>query len=266
MPVFEDQLKRKVQLDIYPPKRIVSLVPSITELLFDLGAAEEIVGITRFCIHPESKVDSAKKIGGTKNIQLEKVFQLKPDLIIGCKEENTRSDIEALASKLPVWISDVNTLDDAIKLVHELGILLDRQVAAQSISESIKTNFIKLKGAPNTKVAYLIWNNPIMVAANNTFIHDILQTIGYVNVYADQTRYPTTTIEELKTLCPDVVLLSSEPFPFKDEHLRFFSQSLPGSNVLLVDGTYFSWYGSRLMYAPEYFNSLSNSMLTIAKA
>jgi ABC-type Fe3+-hydroxamate transport system substrate-binding protein len=211
-------------------------------------------------------VDSAKKIGGTKNILLDKVLELKPDLIIGCKEENTQSDIEALEAKRPVWISDVNTLDDAIKLVHELGILIDRQVAAQSITESIKTNFTNLKGAHNTKVAYLIWNSPIMVAANNTFIHDILQNIGFVNVYADQTRYPTTTIEELKTLNPDVVLLSSEPYPFKDEHLRFFSQSLPGSNVLLVDGTYFSWYGSRLIYAPEYFNSLSNSMLTTAKA
>ena len=150
MPVFEDQLKRKVQLDIYPPKRIVSLVPSITELLFDLGAAEEIVGITRFCIHPESKVDSVKKIGGTKNIQLENVLQLKPDLIIGCKEENTQSDIEALESELPVWISDVNTLDDAIKLIHELGILLDRQVAAQSISESIKSNFTRSRPWPAT--------------------------------------------------------------------------------------------------------------------
>ncbi|MGR6087173.1 MAG: helical backbone metal receptor [Arcticibacter sp.] len=266
MPVFEDQLKRKVQLDTYPPKRIVSLVPSITELLFDLGAAEEIVGITRFCIHPDNKVAAVKKIGGTKNIHLDQVMELQPDLIIGCKEENTQADIEALAAKMPVWISDVNTLEDAISLVHELGIVLDRQVVAKSILESIKNNFAKLKVAPKTKVAYLIWNSPMMVAANSTFIHDILCTIGFENVYAEKKRYPHTTIEELNELNPDVVLLSSEPFPFKEEHVRLFSQSLPGSTVLLVDGTYFSWYGSRLAQAPDYFNSITNSMMPIAKA
>lgn len=265
MPVFEDQLKRKVQLDTYPPKRIVSLVPSITELLFDLGAAEEIVGITRFCIYPQDKVDAVKKIGGTKNVQLEKVIELKPDLIIGCKEENTKRDIEALASKIPVWISDVNTLDEAISLVNELGIVLDREASAKSILESIKSDFAKLQCVSNTKVAYLIWNNPMMVAATSTFIHDMMRNFGLENVFAGRTRYPATTIEELKELKPDVVLLSSEPFPFKEEHVKWFSQSLPDSIVMLVDGTYFSWYGSRLMHAPGYFKSISSSMMATAK-
>ncbi|MFM7177564.1 MAG: ABC transporter substrate-binding protein [Bacteroidota bacterium] len=266
MPLFEDQLKRKVRLDTFPPKRIVSLVPSITELLFDLGAADEIVGITRFCIHPENKVDAVKKIGGTKNVHIDRVMELQPDLIIGCKEENTRTDIEALATQAPVWISEVNTLDDATNLIHELGILLDRHVAAQSMLESIKNNFAKLKAVPRTKVAYMIWNNPMMVAANSTFINDMLCRIGFENVFASQTRYPTTTIEELQALNPEVVLLSSEPFPFKDEHVRLFSQALPNSTVLLVDGTYFSWYGSRLVQAPDYFNSVSSSLMPIVKA
>lgn len=266
MPVFEDQLKRKVQLDIYPPKRIVSLVPSITELLFDLGAAEEIVGVTRFCIHPENKVASVKKIGGTKNIHLDKILELQPDLIIGCKEENTQADIEALAARFPVWISDVNTLDDAINLIQELGAVLDRQIAAQSMLESIKNNFEKLKVAPKTKVAYLIWNNPMMVAANSTYINDVLHIIGLVNVYIGKTRYPVTSIDELQDLNPEVVLLSSEPFPFNDEYVKLFSEWLPNSTVLLVDGTYFSWYGSRLVNAPDYFNSVSSSMLPMLKA
>lgn len=265
MPVFEDQLKRKVQLDTYPPKRIVSLVPSITELLFDLGADDEIVGITRFCIHPENKVASVKKIGGTKNVDLEKVFALQPDLVIGCKEENTKADIEALAVKVPVWICDVGNLNDSMNLVHEIGTLLDRQAAAQSILVNIESNFAKLKIVPKTKVAYLIWNNPMMVAANSTFINDMLCKIGLENVFAAQTRYPTTTIEELQELNPEVVLLSSEPFPFKDEHVRLFSQSLPNSTVLLVDGAFFSWYGSRLVHSPSYFNSISSSIQPIAK-
>lgn len=266
MPVFEDQLKRKVQLDNYPPKRIVSLVPSITELLFDLGADDEIVGITRFCIHPENKVASVKKIGGTKNVDIEKVLALQPDLIIGCKEENTKADIEALAAKVPVWICDVGNLDDSMNLVHEVGALLDREVVAQSILVNIKNNFAKLEVVQNTKVAYLIWNKPMMVAANSTFIHDMLCTIGLENVFAERTRYPATTIDELQKLNPEVLLLSSEPFPFKEEHVRFFSESLPNSTVLLVDGTFFSWYGSRLVHSPDYFNSISSSLPRTAKA
>jgi ABC-type Fe3+-hydroxamate transport system substrate-binding protein len=243
-------------MDHYPPKRIVSTVPSISELLFDLGLNEEIVGITKFCISPSEKVVNKERVGGTKNINIEKILQLKPDLIIGNKEENTKEDILELEKYFPIWMSDVNDLESAMKLISQIGEITATTDRANPLTNLISDQFRSLSRAPVATAAYLIWNNPIMVAGGDTFINDMLQSIGLLNVFANQQRYPTTSIGEIKNLNPDLIILSSEPFPFNQEHAESFAKSIGSKQVILVDGTYFSWYGSRMAHAPRYFKQI----------
>ena len=243
-----------------PPSRIVSLVPSITELLSDLGLDNEIAGITKFCIHPEHIFRSKTRVGGTKKVDHEKIKQLQPDLILANKEENTKEDVEALAALYPVWISDVQTLDDAISMIEGIGSLTGKSENAEQINASIRKNFATLNPVNNVSVLYLIWKNPYMAAAGDTFIDAMLHLCGFSNVLQNSTRYPEITAEELQGMEPDVVLLSSEPYPFQEKHVQEISSILPSAKVITVDGTYFSWYGSRLQFAPEYFNSVLNKL------
>lgn len=239
------------------PKRIISLVPSQTELLFDLGLEEEIVGITKFCIHPKEKVKHITKIGGTKNFHFDEIDALRPDLIIGNKEENYQEGIAKLAEKYPVWISDIYTLPDALSMIQTLGEITKTSKRAQELITKIKANFQTLpKSAPNVSVAYLIWRKPYMVAARNTFIDAILSEIGLHNVFSDKERYPETNLAELAQKKPNYIFLSSEPYPFKAKHLSEIQANCPSSKVILVDGEMFSWYGSRLLRSSQYFQEL----------
>lgn len=258
MPNYVDQMGRKVEL-FAPPERIVSLVPSQTELLHAIGLGEEVVGITKFCVHPKAWWKSKERIGGTKQLNLEKIRELDPDLIIGNKEENTREDIEALEKEFPVWMSNVDTLDDAYEMIVEVGRMCDHEKEAVQLAKEIEGKFQQLPVTdnPETSVAYLIWDNPMMTVSNNTFIDHILKRCGYKNVFADHPkfegqRYPEITDEDLKAANPNSILLSSEPFPFKEEHKNRFRELLPASRVEVVDGEMFSWYGSRLLQAADY--------------
>lgn len=249
---FTDQLGDSITLD-FPPKRIISLVPSQTELLFDLGLNNEVVGVTKFCVHPEEKVQSKTKIGGTKKLDLQKIRSLKPDLIIGNKEENERADIEALQKEFPVWMSDIYTLDDATNMIHHIGELTDRSPEAAYLIHLINAGFgdlqkLALERGISQKVLYMIWKKPFMAAGRNTFIDDVLRRIGLENVLSG-TRYPMLEVEEFSGLKPDLVLLSSEPYPFKQKNIEEFKLLLPDSRLLIVDGEMFSWYGSRLVKA-----------------
>ncbi len=237
--------------------RIVSTVPSQTELLFDLGLDDEIVGITWFCIHPKEKIKNKTKIGGTKNLKLDKIRALKPDLIIANKEENERSQIEALAKEFPVYISDIFNLQDAYEMMNRAGELTGRKPEAQQLIESVKKSFAGLqKAEKQIRTLYLIWKDPYMSIGKNTFIHHILNDVcGLKNVCEDELRYPELTLEKIKALNPELVLLSSEPYPFKDKHINELSQLLPRANILLVDGEMFSWYGSRLKLTAEYLKT-----------
>lgn len=253
---FTDQLGREVTIN-FPPKRIVSVVPSQTELLFDLGLDEEIVGLTKFCIHPIGKFASRIKVGGTKKLNIDLIKDLKPDLIIGNKEENTQNDIEELAGFCPVWMSDIFTLNDAMKTITEIGGLVNRAPEAGYLNHLISAGFndlktLALQNKIDKKVAYLIWRNPYMAAGINTFIHDILIHNGMTNVVQTE-RYPEVTLQELKDLNCELILLSSEPYPFKEKHIEEIMQALPTAKVMLVDGEMFSWYGSRLVKAVQYF-------------
>jgi ABC-type Fe3+-hydroxamate transport system substrate-binding protein len=249
--VFEDQLGRKVELS-YLPKRIISLVPSQTELLYSLGLSSEVVGITRFCIHPKEWHASKIRVGGTKKVDLEKVKKLDPDLIIANKEENTKSDIEALEMIAPVWISDVNTLQDAKYMISEVGRIIGKREESVQLVEHINLAFDSLTKADRS-VLYFIWQDPFYVAGKKTFIDAMLSEAGYMNC-CQIDRYPS--LEELGSIDPDLIFLSTEPFPFHEQHFDKFQKLFPRSEIHLVDGEMFSWYGSRLKEAPAYFNLL----------
>jgi ABC-type Fe3+-hydroxamate transport system substrate-binding protein len=254
---FTDKLHRTIRLENFPPKRIVSLVPSQTELLYDLGLETEVVGITKFCIHPDSWFKTKQRIGGTKTIKLDVIDALKPDLIIANKEENKQLQIEALCEKYPVYISNIFNLDDALQMIKDVGEITNTSLKANSIIDKISLEFSKLRSVSASKTcAYLIWKNPYMACGTETFVNDMLRRFGLENVFDG--RYPECTIDMLKEKNPEVVLLSSEPYPFKDEHILELQQHLPNSNILLVDGELFSWYGSRLLQAPNYFSQLKN--------
>jgi ABC-type Fe3+-hydroxamate transport system substrate-binding protein len=255
MAVFYDQLNRRVELPGVP-KRIVSVVPSQTELLFYLGLDEQVVGITKFCIHPVDKFKTITKVGGTKHLSIELIKELKPDLIIANKEENDQSQIEELMAVCPVWVSDINDLDGAYDMILKVGVLVDKEEQAQVLVNDIKYRFDLFVTKPiNLKISYLIWRKPYMVAGRQTYIDDMLQKCGLTNAF-NTNRYPEVTQEMLIAINPDVILLSSEPYPFAQKHISEFKALLPNAIVLLVDGEMFSWYGSRLLHAPAYFKQL----------
>jgi ABC-type Fe3+-hydroxamate transport system substrate-binding protein len=259
MPVFYDQLNRKVSLDKIP-QRIISIVPSQTELLFYLGLGESIIGITKFCTHPHHQTEHTTKIGGTKQLNIELIRELQPDLIIANKEENEKSQVEDLMSICPVWISDINDLPQALAMIESVGTMVNRKTEADVLVKAITNQFnalIKIKKP--LIVAYLIWRNPYMVAGVDTFINSTLQLCGFTNAFKAD-RYPLIDAAILINANPDLVFLSSEPFPFTEKHIEEFKAILPNAKIVLVDGEMFSWYGNRLLLAPGYFSSLSESL------
>src|SRR5258706_3538848 len=253
--VFVDQLGQPIQMS-GPPGRIISLVPSQTELLFDLGLDEEVVGITKFCVHPRSWFEKKTKVGGTKDFWFDRIDELGPELIVGNKEENDREGIERLKLKYPVWMSNISTLEHALKMIQDLGSITHRESRANRINERIREAFAGLTIKSPKRVLYLIWKSPWMGVGKNTFIHSMLEQMGLVNCLQEE-RYPELTDLSIRELSPDIVLLPSEPYPFRQKHVERLQQLIPHSNIALVDGEMFSWYGSRLIHAPAYFNSLT---------
>lgn len=255
---FTDQLNRSVTLD-FPPGRIVSLVPSQTELLYHLGLEEEVVGITKFCVEPESWFRSKTRVGGTKQIHFDRIADLKPDLILANKEENDRSDIMHLERQYPVWISDIQALKDALMMIRQVGEVCRRSDQALSLIQDIRQkfdNWEKQRPEISVTAAYFIWAKPLMVAGGHTFINHLMERAGFRNVFAHLDRYPEVTEAQVLEQQPEAILLSSEPFPFKEKHLNDWRQRFPESQIVLVDGMAFSWYGSRLYSSPDYFAQL----------
>jgi ABC-type Fe3+-hydroxamate transport system substrate-binding protein len=255
MPVYTDQLGREIDLP-FVPKRIISVVPSQTELLFYLGLTNEVVGITKFCIHPADRFKATTKVGGTKQLDLEKIKSLKPDLIIANKEENERGQLEKLIKHYPVWISDIYDLAGALEMVERVGLIVGRKTEATALSSSITQGFAGLNIVSlNLRVAYFIWRKPYMLAGSNTFIDSMLRNCGLQNAFKLE-RYPEIDAKMLADAKPDIVLLSSEPYPFKQKHIEEIRNIVPKASIRLVDGEMFSWYGSRLLHAPPYFKAL----------
>lgn len=259
MPAFVDQVGRTVLLE-HSPQRIISLVPSQTELLYDLGLRDEVVGITKFCVHPEHWYRSKTRVGGTKQYHFDRIAALQPDLIIGNKEENGKEQIEALMEEYPVWMSDIYSLEDVYEMMLNLGEIVGKREQAEGLVNQTRLGFSSFPQGNGLKVVYLIWHKPIMAAANHTFIQEMLTQCGWLNALAVQARYPQLTIEALQSLNPDLLLLSSEPFPFTKKHLNFYRELLPNTRVKLVDGEAFSWYGTRLLKTQRYLQDLIHEL------
>ncbi len=256
MKIFKDQLNRTIQLP-YSPQRIISVVPSQTELLHYLGLKKEIIGITKFCVHPNNWFRTKTRIGGTKTLNLDKIRELKPTLIIANKEENNQSQIETLAKEFPVWISDINNVPEALEMITQVGEITNISLLAQQLVAEVTKGFASIQPLTGISTAYFIWRAPWMVAGHTTYINDLMQRCGMVNVFANQdSRYPEVTAEELKAANPQLILLSSEPYPFNDLHIAELQALCPKAKVLLVDGEMFSWYGNRMLEAAEYLEGL----------
>lgn len=246
-------------------QRIVSLVPSQTELLYDLGLEDKIVGITRFCVHPYHLKSTKKIVGGTKKVNYDKIKELNPDIIICNKEENTKQIVEELQKICPVWVTDIFTLEDNFQMISDFGQLFDRRTEARKWNDKLAFALSDFKiftaAIPVKKVAYFIWKNPYMVAGPGTFINELLKLNHFENHYASQERYPEIELEKMsEDGSLDLVLLSSEPFPFKAEDGFEIIKDSVTTKVILVDGEMFSWYGSRLLKAFEYFKYLHKSI------
>ena len=264
--IIKDQLNRTIEFN-FPPKKIISLVPSQSELLWHLDLKNELAGITKFCIHPKEMFTSVKRIGGTKTIKIDEIKKINPDLIIANKEENQQEQIEELCKLFPVYISDIYNVADALQMIEQVGLITDREEKSKQMVSSINEKYATFKSQESrnkiqeNKVAYLIWKDPYMAAGSNTFITNMLHDCGFVNVFSNHSnRYPEINIEELKSQNPDYIFLSSEPYPFKEKHIEELQSHLPKTKILLVDGEMFSWYGSRLLHAFDYFKDLIKNL------
>lgn len=257
--LFTDMIGNEVIIP-YPPRRIISLVPSQTELLFDLGLDKEVVGITKFCVHPNEWFRNKKRIGGTKTVHIDIVKELQPDLIIANKEENTKEQIEELAALYPTWVSDIQTIEEGLKMIHAIGELTGTAEKAVYIADQISLEFAQLSKAAQKRVAYFIWRKPWMCAGGDTFISDMIKKAGWENALADQQRYPEVQLEDLVNKNIDLILLSSEPYPFNETHIAEIQAILPTTKILLVDGEMFSWYGSRMKLAATYIAGLQATL------
>ena len=265
MAIYQDQTGHTITC-LHVPQRIVSLVPSQTELLFSLGLDQEVAGITKFCIHPEAWFRGKTRVGGTKKLNINTIRQLQPDLIIANKEENTKEEILLLQQEFPVWTSDISNLDEACTMIREIGAITGRDQNATAIVNAIRSGFQQLNTSDLIDACYLIWKDPYMTVGSGTFINNMLPYAGFSNLFGDKERYPEISLEQLQEMQPSFLLLSSEPYPFNKQHAAELQLLLPRTKIMLVDGEMFSWYGSRLLKAIPYFKQLRNDALSLIHA
>ena len=247
------------------PKRIISLVPSQTELLYDLGLEERIMGVTKFCVHPYHFKATKKIVGGTKKVHFEKIRLLQPDIIICNKEENTKEIVDELRKICPVWVTDITTIEDNFQMITDFGQLFNCRTEAQKWNDKLAfalsdfKNFIQDK--PVKKAAYFIWKKPFMVAGSANFINELLQLNHFQNIYDNKGRYPEIELKKMRLEGdPDLVFLSSEPYPFQEEDAFEIGRFTHHAKTIFVDGEMFSWYGSRLLKAFDYFKKIHQKL------
>jgi ABC-type Fe3+-hydroxamate transport system substrate-binding protein len=253
-----DQINRIIEVP-EPPGRIISLVPSITELLIDLGLNRKMAGRTRFCIHPAEKVRDIPVVGGVMGLNRHEIDKIQPDLILASKEENAKNEIMDLAGDYPLWVSDVHNLEDALSMIQAIGEICGKNKEAGEITDRIRQAFGELDHIPPgiVRAVYLIWNHPLYTINGETFTHDMLKRCGIENVFADKKEaYPIISEKEIRERKPDFIFLPSEPYAFKEKDVRSFDRMFPQAEIKRVDGEYFTWYGSHLIDAPSYFKHL----------
>ncbi|MDI3527997.1 MAG: hypothetical protein PWR03_2181 [Tenuifilum sp.] len=251
-----DDLGREVFFS-FPPQRIVSLVPSITELLFDLGLDDKIVGVTSYCIHPK-QAKSKVIVGGTKNVDASLIRRLKPDLILAEKSENQKENVLDVAAECSVYTFDISGFDDAIKMIQTVGILTSTTEQANEISKKVTSQFRNLGTARTSKtVFYPVWKNPYITINASTFISSMLKFCGLKNIFDGYDKsYPVVDLSEVINHNPDIILLPSEPYEFSQDDMAELKSLFPNSKLFLVDGEMFAWYGSRMLKAVDYFSEL----------
>ncbi len=240
--------------------RIVSLCPSLTELVFALGRGEDLVGVTDWCVHPAAGVARIEKFGGTKDPDVERIVAARPDLVLMNEEENRREDAEALAKAgLTCHVSMPRDAPQTAQMVRSIGAALDRIEEAESIAAEIERRVAdaraKAQGKPRVRFAYLIWRKPYMAVNADTYASALLELAGGQNVFARRAeRYPEVTAEELSQLAPEAVLLCTEPFPFQERHADELAglTGLPRHRFEIADGEYLSWHGSRTPAGIDY--------------
>ena len=244
--------------------KIVSLCPSLTELVFDLGAGESLIGRTKFCIHPTARVGAVEKLGGTKNPKIERILELAPDLVLMNDEENRREDAAALeAAGVRVLSSMPRTALETAAMVRAIGVAIARSREAEFIAADIERRADRVRRDavryPPVRYACLIWRDPIMTISDDTFIAGLLSLAGGQNVFGPRSdRYPTISAAELHDADPLLVLLPNEPFPFQEKHIQELSAlaRLPRERFRLSDGELLSWHGSRTPRGIDYAESL----------
>ncbi len=234
------------------PQRIVSLVPSLTEALFALGVGERVIGRTRYCTQPPRAVGRVAKVGGTKKVDVARVLELEPDLVVAVREENTREDVEALAlSGVSVFLRSPETVEEAVAMLWQLAVRVEAPQTEDVLApvERAVKRLSAHSGEPR-KVFVPIWKNPYMSVGSDTYVHDVLRSCGGENVCGESSRYPVVTQEEIEALRPEVVLLPDEPYPFSAEDLpEFYALDVPAARenrIHLVDGKLLTWYGPRM--------------------
>jgi len=226
------------------PQRIVSLVPSLTELVWWLGAGSRLAGRTKFCVEPEGQIETVPALGGTKNPSVERITALRPDLVIANREENRREDVEALrAAGLPVLLTDPNSVEGAIAMIRELGALLECSERADELAREVETLLSEGAGDARPRVYVGVWHSPMMGLGCESYGHSLIEACGAVNALRTRPRYPELSMQELAKVSPDLILLPDEPFPFDAGHAALYGQIAPAR---LVDGKLLWWYGPRM--------------------
>jgi iron complex transport system substrate-binding protein len=247
------------------PERIISLVPSQTELLYELGLEEKIVGITKFCVHPYHFKSTKKIVGGTKKVHYQKIRLLEPDIIICNKEENTLEMVLELEKICPVWVTNIITIEDNFTMITDFGRLFNCRTEARKWNDKLSfalAEFQKfIQSQPIRKAAYFIWKNPYLVAGSDNYINEMMKLNHFRNIYENKGRYPEIELKKMRLEGdPDLVFLSSEPYPFKEEDAFEIGRFTHHAKTVFVDGEMFSWYGSRMLKAFGYFRSLHASL------
>lgn len=258
---LNDQIGQAISLE-KPATRIVCLVPSITELLWNLGLQNQLVGRTKFCVFPKEMKKTVPQVGGTKQVHADRIEALNPDLIIGNKEENTKEIVESLKEICSIYISNIQTIHSALEMISDIGRLTGKSKESENLVDQIEAKRLAWhnQSYTNKSCLYLIWKNPYMTVGVDTYIYNMLSEMNFESALYDF-RYPEITIEQIKKLNPSYLLLSSEPFPFRQKDIDELQKQLPGIKAILVDGTYFSWYGNRILDAYDYFDQLNNQLV-----
>ncbi len=235
------------------PRRIVSLVPSLTEALFAFGVGERVVGRTRYCTQPPRCVGGVEKVGGTKKVDVGRVLDLEPDLVVAVREENARESVEALrAAGVPIFLGAPETVADALEMLEKLAGIVEapRAEAVIGLIERVYEGLRRARPVRRPRTFVPIWKGPYMGVGSDTYVHDVIEVSGGENVCGAHTRYPIVSPEEIEAFQPEVVLLPDEPYPFSAEDLaEFYALDIPaahGDRIHLVDGKLLTWYGPRM--------------------